>query len=55
MTPDEMILLEAFRAVVRAELRRVGLRPPTPPGLGMWTWDAEADAWRAVDAKEDDA
>jgi hypothetical protein len=46
----ERDLGELVRAVVRAELRAVGLRPPTPAGLGAWRWDA--DAWCAVGEPE---
>jgi hypothetical protein len=46
----ETTLLHLITAVVRAELRAVGLRPPLPEALGVWRWDAEADAWRAVTA-----
>ena len=38
----------AIRRLIRAELRRCGLRPPSPPGCGVWTWSAEADAWIAL-------
>jgi hypothetical protein len=45
--------LEALVAqVVRAELRRLGLRPPAPPGLGCWRWSAEADEWQPVGGPE---
>ena len=30
--------LEAIRALIRSELRRCGLRPPSPPGPGAWRW-----------------
>jgi hypothetical protein len=33
------------RGLLRAELRRCGLRPPTPPGPGVWRWCAERDEW----------
>lgn len=33
--------------IVRAELRRCGIRPAAPTGPGAWRWDAEADAWVA--------
>jgi hypothetical protein len=40
--------LEAIGQVVRAELRRCGLRPPTPPEPGVWRWDAGRDEWVPV-------
>jgi hypothetical protein len=36
--------LEDVRQVVRAELARVGLRPPVPR-LGAWTWSDERAEW----------
>lgn len=45
-------LVDAIRQVVRAELRAAGLRRPTPDGLGIWHWNAEADAWVAVDTPD---
>lgn len=42
--PFEVVLTR----IVRAELRRCGLRPPAPAGPGVWEWDAAADAWVEV-------
>ena len=43
---DETI--EAIRTLIRAELRRCGLRPPAPPGPVAWRWDADRDEWLVV-------
>jgi hypothetical protein len=40
--------LAAIRTLIRAELRRCELRPPTPPAPGVWRWDAERDEWTAL-------
>jgi hypothetical protein len=44
--------LEAVRQVVRAELARVGLRPPVPR-LGAWTWNDERAEWLELKPKAD--
>ena len=44
-------LEDKIQRVVRAELRRCGLKPPRPAAemidgrLRTWTWDDDADAW----------
>ena len=40
--------LGAIRGLIRAELRRCGLRPPSPSGLGTWRWSDAEDAWIPV-------
>ena len=47
--------LEAIRALIPSELRRCGLRPPTPPGPGAWRWDAERDEWISLVDQEPSA
>ena len=37
--------LDAIRGLIRSELRRGGLRPPLPPGPGVWRWCDERDEW----------
>jgi hypothetical protein len=40
--------MDAIRTLIRGELRRCGLRPPTPRGPGAWRWDAARDEWIAL-------
>lgn len=45
--PEGPALEPMIRQVVREELRRCGLRPAMP-GVGVWRWSVEADAWEPV-------
>ena len=40
--------LDAIRTLIRAELRRVGLRPPPATGPGAWRWDSAAACWLSL-------
>lgn len=42
--------LAAVQRLLVAELRRCGIRPAPPAGLGAWRWDPDRDEWIPVGA-----